>query len=133
MAKFCKECFLKDCNAYERTHIVMSSENERCELCGLVKPCVMKVDASELYPIADGNELLKLYKKGLVYGCENCGRLFTQSDAVSAAKNLECPQCNAPITEIWTIRSVARYRRKLKKRIGEWCQKHSAAAKNRKK
>ena len=124
MAEFCKDCFLKNCDAYDRMHIILSDEPDFCEECEQVKPVVLKIDTSELYPITDGKTLQKLFEKGLVRGCPCCGKLYTSSDAKAAAKDLVCPQCGAVISEIWTIRPVARIRRKIKNKIRLWLIKH---------
>ena len=50
MAELCLKCFLETWrpNAYDRTHVVMSTDNEFCEGCLDCVPYVDHIDPSDL-------------------------------------------------------------------------------------
>ena len=124
---YCKDCYRDDTyknkDAYVRSHMSTSNLNKLCDVCGQLKPVVVKIDASELYPVENGQTILKLYNKGLLRGCPACGTLFTQKDAVVSSQTEKCPKCGCILDYVWTIRPVAHIRRKLKEKIADLKEK----------
>jgi len=43
MAEFCKECFLRINKNYKEEQLVLSEDDDLCEVCGKFKPVVIEI------------------------------------------------------------------------------------------
>lgn len=106
MAEFCLNCFLDICkpNAYDRTHIVISNDNEFCEGCMDCVPYVDHIDSSDKKACATAGDFIGIVshlRHEQKAACVDCGNTFGHDDVALVAETGECPYCHMRVAEIW--------------------------------
>lgn len=107
MAELCLKCFIKTWhpNAYDRTHIVMSSDNEFCEGCMDCVPYVDHIDPSDLRLTPTVEDFVQVVtsevKDGHKFACVECGAVFEDDDLAFVHEVGECPYCHKQVMALW--------------------------------
>ena len=118
MAELCLSCFLDTWkpNAYDRVHIVMSTDNEFCEGCMDCGPYVDHIDPSEKQACVTIGDFIDIVScvwktsrigsssqegRGKKIACVECGNTFEHDDLAFVAETGECPYCHKRVSEIW--------------------------------
>ena len=106
MAELCLNCFLDTWkpNAYDRAHIVMSTDNELCEGCMDCAPYVDHIDPSDkkiCATLRDFLDIMSRFWKEQKIACVECGSSFESDDLAFVADTGECPYCHKRVSEVW--------------------------------
>lgn len=107
MSELCLKCFLETWhpNAYDRTHVVMSDDNEFCEGCWDCVPYVDHIDPSDLQLIPTVGDFVRVVahemKAGRKVACVECGADFEKDDLVFIHETGKCPYCRLRVSQLW--------------------------------
>lgn len=107
MAELCLKCFIETWhpNAYDRSHIIMSNDNEFCEGCWDCVPYVDHIDPSDLRLATTVEDFVRIVvpemKAGRKVACVECGAIFEEDDLAFVHETGECPYCHARVSQLW--------------------------------
>ena len=106
MAELCLSSFLDTLkpNAYDRAHIVMSTDNEFCEGCMDCGPYVDYIDPSEeqvCATVGDFIDAVSCVWNRKKIACVECGNVFEHDDLAFVAETGKCPYCHKRVSKIW--------------------------------
>lgn len=107
MAELCLKCFLETWhpNAYDRTHIVMSDDNEFCEGCMDCVPYVDHIDQSDLCLTPTIEDFVRVVtpeiKAGRKFACVECGTILEDDSLAFIHEVGECPYCHTQVRALW--------------------------------